>query len=107
MPLWLPDARIFEVKVVPNLAEGDPPMRVRVRFDDHTYVDQELTAGEHLLRFEVPAGGLDVGMNTLVFESEPRPPAAGVPPNPKQRKVGLAVGSIKLRFVTEKPTVHR
>jgi len=102
VPLWMPDAREMLIKVVPNLAPGDAPMRVRVMWNGTVRYDQKLPPGEQEIRFVVSASDIRVGTNDIVFESEPgRYRTSLRAPPPRGANVGLAVQALRLKYLTK------
>lgn len=107
VPLYLGVPHRFTVPVFANAGQGQT-VRVKVRFNGAIQIDRELGPGWHQLDFDVAPPILHTGMNELEIEAEPRPHALGpdpknpralwLPPDPKGRPVGAAVGQITIAY---------
>ena len=119
VPLFMPEAHRFSVRVSPNLGPGEAPVRVRVRFNDTVYLERELGGaagrppGWTELAFEVPASGIEVGTNELAIEVEPTAYRLDqwkyvgrnkpLPRAPKEREVGVAVRELFISYPRDAP----
>lgn len=104
VPLFLGGPHELEVAVYPNLAEGDPPVLIRIAFNGTVYYEGLLARGWTTASFTVPDEAIERGMNLLEIRGPPPTPnrtgpvdEGGLPPHYKGKPVSVAVGSARLR----------
>ena len=99
IPLWMPDARHIKMEVEANLGAGSMSQPFGVAFNGKRVFDGQLRGGLETVQFDLAEEDINVGMNTIVFFSEPRS-HEGIdlkrPAGPE--RVGVAIHKLRARF---------